>query len=217
MKHWFGSHLTKETLFECMQALDLICYRHGLPEAINTSQNIYRMNPVYGHRSPLCVLTWGPQEFMQQLVDKLRKAKISKKFTVLPQGPLAVIWFVICKGIWRAPGLQFRGRLPWYALRAIQPMTSQLPVSTSMYISLQMSVSWTNKWGTEFLILMGVPMHRMSSDCCSQHVPRWQVCPLCSEWQPHYVNPCSIVYWNPMAYHDLNLRNCVAWVEIQLL
>lgn len=77
------------------KALDLILYRHGRPQAVNTSQNIYRMNPVFGHRAPLCVLT--------------------------PSGRYLI------------------GDLQRYLT------------------------------GTEFLILMGVPMHRMSSDCCSQH------------------------------------------------
>jgi hypothetical protein len=43
------------------QALDLHLYAHGRFEAINTSQNIGRMNPIYGTQE-LCCLTSGPQK-----------------------------------------------------------------------------------------------------------------------------------------------------------
>lgn len=43
------------------QALDLHLYAHGRFEAINTSQNIGRMNPIYGTQE-LCYLTSGPQK-----------------------------------------------------------------------------------------------------------------------------------------------------------
>ena len=69
----FFSMPHSENLFGFMQALDLILYRHGRPEAINTSQNIYRMNPTYGHRTPLCVLRWGPKwqnSFRKQCMNR---------------------------------------------------------------------------------------------------------------------------------------------------
>lgn len=78
-----------------MQALDLILYRHGRPQAVNTSQNIYRMNPVFGHRAPLCVLTWGPKEFIQQLVYEHRKHKSQRSSLFCPKAlwPLSDWWF----------------------------------------------------------------------------------------------------------------------------
>ena len=93
LKHGFGSHWVtttehetlKKPLFGFMQALDLILYRHGRPQAVNTSQNIYRMNPVFGHRAPLCVLTWGPKEFIQQLVYEHRKHKSQRSSLFCPK------------------------------------------------------------------------------------------------------------------------------------
>ena len=94
------------------------------------------------------------------LMTEFISQSVYYRFTVLPQGPLDAIWLVTWNGIWQAPGLQFFGAA-----------SHQLPISACLR---KFQCPGRTKWGTELLILMGVPMHRMSSDCCSQHVPRWQ-------------------------------------------
>ena len=53
-------HLGKKTTETPCKALDLILYRSGKFEAINTSQSISRMNPIYGKYAPFCCLTPEP-------------------------------------------------------------------------------------------------------------------------------------------------------------
>lgn len=120
------------------------------------------MNPVYG-KSPLCCLTSGPQRTkagcgnqqffrpanLQDFVDILRPAG---KYLLYDEERFITgnLSAMLCQSSCR------------FRLRLIDCLDS-----------------WDVSWGTEFLILMGVPLHRMSTSSCSQRATLLQTMKTC--------------------------------------